>query len=204
MNRMMVLSTLLIVLMSCQQNTKKHYYKTGELKYETYNIGRKGNIFHVNEFYKNGVLKAEGNCKDITEGKNIPIDHWKEYYSDGVLKWEGDYNDAGQRIISKNGKWPDFVHLPAHLAIDGNPDSLKVGYSYKIRILMPSVHPSLYIVSYENFKKIPLNPENPDKYPYIITPQKPGKLYILLVFPNKDGYYIAGSPMLSFELNVEK
>ncbi len=199
MNKSIFLLIVLFVLISCQQQTKKYYYDTGELKYESYDIDKKNRIYHIKAYYKNGFLKEEGNMK----GKGRPDGHWKEFYSDGVLKWEGDYS-IGHVVIPKNESYPDFVHMPARLGIEGNPKALKIGQKYKIRLYMEKVHPSMYVVSYENFIEVPTNPNDPDKYPFIITPNKTGEFYVWIVFPNKDGIYLAGNPFLAFKMNVVK
>jgi hypothetical protein len=197
MKKKYVIIILITLLISCHSKTHKHYYKTGELWYETQDINKE--LYYIKAYYQNGNVKEEG----ANGVGNHPQGHWKEYYSDGVLKWEGDY-DQGQRIISKDGKWPDFTKIPSQISIEGSPEILKLGQSYKVRILMPQVHSSLYVVVDENKHKIPENKEDPEKYPYIITPNIIGKVHYFILFPNKDGYYIMENQMRIFELSVQK
>jgi len=191
---------LIGLLMSCQQNKKSFYYDSGELKYDLNLTNKEQQIYYCHAYYKNGNLKEEG----PTNRKGLHINHWKVYYSDGVLKWEGNFSSDGQLIISDNDKWPDFVHMPARLNINGNPKGLKKGQTYKIRLFMKSVHPTMYIVVDQNFKEIPTNSVDKDRYPYQITPNKIGNFYIMVVFPNKDGAYLVGNPSIVFNLKVVK
>jgi hypothetical protein len=198
-NKYVILLILIEILIACQPKTKKMYYKTGQLWVEQTLINKKQKIFYSRIYFPNGTLQREGY---VFEGGRSE-GHWKEYYSDGVLKWEGDY-DHGQLVISKDGKWPDFTKMPAQVSIEGSPDILKLGQSYKVRILMPQVHSSLYIVVDENKHKIPENKDDPEKYPYVITPNATGKIHYFILFPNKNGYFIMGNQMRIFELTVQK
>ena len=199
MKKYIFIAILLLVLISCQQQTKKYYYDSGELKYETYDIDKRNYIYHIKTYYKNGYLKEEGNNK----GKGTPDGHWKEYYSDGVIKWEGDYS-IGHIINPKNGSYPDFVNMSAKLNIKGHPKALKLGQTYKIRLYMKNVHPSKYVITNENFTEVRANPNDSDKYPYIITPIKTGNFYIWIIFPNNDGVFLVGNSSLVFKMNVIK
>jgi len=192
--------TLIGLLMSCHQNKKTFYYASGELKYELILTNKEKQIYYCHAYYINGKLKEEG----TTNSKGLHINHWKEYYSDGLLKWEGDFSSDGQLIISDNDKWPDFVHKPARLGINGNSRKLKLGKSYKIRLFMTSIHSKMYIVVDQNFKEIPTNSIDKDRYTYRITPNKIGSFYIMVVFPNKDGNFLVGNPSKVFNLNVVK
>jgi len=206
MKTKLFIGSIIVLLLACQQNTKKKYYKTGELMYETYDVDKKEGVFHVKEYYRNGVLKKTGDCKDVSNRKNLPIGQWKEYYSDGVLKWSGVYRDGvlQQSKISNNTIWPDIKHLSKDIDIEGKPDSLILGQSYKIRLLMPSIHPRMYVVVDRNFKELKKNPNDFDRYTYIITPNIIGNFYIMIVFQNKNGDFLVGNPTMVIELKVKR
>ena len=186
--------------MSCQKNKKTFYYDSGELKYELALTNKGQQIYYCHAYYKNGNLKEEGS----TNKKGLHINHWKVYYSDGVLKWEGNFSSDGQLIISDNDKWPDFVNKPARLSINGNPKVLKIGQTYKIRLFMERIHPTMYVVVDQNFKMIPINLVDKDRYPYQITPNKIGNFYFMVIFPNNDGAFLVGNPSIVFNLKVIK
>jgi len=200
MKKIILILTLIGLLMSCQQNKKTFYYDSGELKYDLVLTNNEQKIYYCHAYYKNGNLKEEGQ----TNRNGLHINHWKVYYSDGVLKWEGNFSSDGQLIISENDKWPDFVHKTAKLGIQGSPKTLKLGHTYKFRLYMVSIHPSMYIVVNQYFKEIKMSSNDHDNYPYSITTDKIGNFYIIVVFPNKDGVYLVGNPSLVFKLNVVK
>jgi hypothetical protein len=209
MNKMRKINFIILfacLLISCEHKTKKYFYDSGELWYETYDIDKTKGTYYAKAYYKNGNLKEEGaNKKNGTKkGKGLRVDHWKMYYSDGVLMWEGDYSD-GHLIISKDGKWPDFLHTRAQLCIEGdNLKRIRVGKTYRIRFYIRDVHPSLYVVSSEDCLKQETNPDERDRFPYIIKPKHAGELHINLIFPDEKGYFINKVPQLSFKLKVEE
>ncbi|MDR0874117.1 MAG: hypothetical protein LBN27_11735 [Prevotellaceae bacterium] len=193
-----LINILLLFLFACTNNkTEKFYYDSGKLWYETYLVDEQKQTYHCTVYYKNGVVESEGTVlEDGTQNGE-----WKEYFSDGVLKWIGRI-DTGHYVIRTKGM-PDFIHLPAKLEIEGNPKVLKIGETYKIRTIVEKVHPSIYRILVNVPNNIEKNKEDPDRFPSVITPQKIGKMYITLVFPNKDGYLIVGGEMnLSFVLEV--
>jgi len=191
-----IIVTLSIVCISCKNEIKKEYYSTGELKYE--NSILNDSTAYLRVFYKNGKIQKEGKLNL----KNQRIGHWKDYYSDGLLYWEGDYID-GHLFISKPGEWPDYKKMSTQLEIYGNPDTLIVGNSYKIRIFMTSVDPTAYLVTYADYSEVEVNRENPDEFPYIITPKKTGRFEVLMTFPNELGKYIRYKSTKAFILHVK-
>ena len=60
----------------------------------------------------------------------------------------------------------------------------------------------MYIVVDHNFKEIPTNLVDEDKYPYQITPTKIGNFNVKVVFQNKEGAYLIGNPCIVFNLKV--
>ncbi len=202
MKKILYVLIILIFIISCE-GKKKHYYPTGELCCVTYKI--RNNDLHVIEYFKNGKIKEEGDYKTVVigedKGKRFRIGHWREYYSDGVLKWEGIYNLNGY-LFDKDKGLPDFLHMPIKLSLTGDTGCLQVGHKYKLRILMPNVPSSVYKVLYENFKEVPPNPEDPDCYPYLIIPSKAGRMYVFVLFPDKNGYYHFEGHTLFFEYKV--
>ena len=109
MKKYILISFLIFILISCHQKKVKHYFDTGELKYEKYFASNDSSTFYVKEYYKNGILKQEGNIKKY----NLPDGHWKEYYSDGVLKYECDYIDGKGKLqnLNVNGSWPNLDYI---------------------------------------------------------------------------------------------
>ena len=194
--------SLLLLLFACNNNNKidKIYYNSGEWS-ETRLVDKERQIYYRTYYYKNGVIESEGTVlKDGTRDGE-----WKEYFSDGVLKWIG-LIKKDSLIISTTGKMPDFKRLPMKLEIEGNPKVLKIGKAYKIRTIVEGVHSSIYdvLVSYPEsreiinnedkkfFTHVPKNEEDPDRFPFVVTPKTAGKMYIMLVFPNEDGVLTFG------------
>ena len=200
MKKYILISFSIFILISCYQKKVKRYYDTGELKYEKYFSSKDTNTFYVKEFYKNGVLKQEGNIIK----HDLPDGHWKEYYSDGVLKYKCDYINGRAKLqnLSQNGSWPnlDYISKNSKLEITGNIDTLKIGQQYKIRLLMNTVNPDSYIILDKNLEILKPNLEDPDRYPFIYTPTELGKVNFLVVFSNKDGYFILGNPSIIIDI----
>jgi hypothetical protein len=200
MKKYIFISFLIFFLISCHQKKVKRYYDTGELKYEKYFSSKDSNTFYVKEFYKNGVLKQEGNIKKY----NLPVGHWKENYSDGVLKYECDYIDGKAQLqnLTQNGSWPnlEYISKNSKFEIVGNTDTLKIGHQYKLRLLMKNVCPEMYIILDKNLEILKQNQEDSDRYPFIYTPNELGKIYFLVVFSNKDGYFILGNPSIIIDI----
>jgi hypothetical protein len=192
----LLLSLLLFILTACQQKTVNRYYDTGELWYEKHYLYKDTNTILVKEYYKNGVLKEEGNIK---RGR-FPDGHWKEYYSDGVLKYEGDYSNG--RILLANysidGTWPNLEYIAKNMKCEvlENTGTLKVGQQLKLRFLMRSVHPIKYIVLDKNLEVLKPNPEDPDRYPFVYTPTETNEVYFWMIFINKNGSFTLRNPSL--------
>ena len=197
------LIVLLLLLLSACNNNKidKFYYDSGELCSETYWIDKEKKMYHYTDYYKNGVIESEGTA--LEDGR---IDgERKEYYSDGVLKWAGFAQEGHIVIAESKEKMSDFIQQPRQLQIEkrqGEP--LKVGTTYKISTIIEGVHPSIYNVLVNGPNDIRVNEEDPDRFPFVITPKEAGEIYIMLVFPNKDGYLIVGNEdsSLSFVCEV--
>ena len=204
---------LLLLLLACNNNKiNKIYYDSGEWS-ETRLVDKEKQIYYRTYYYKNGTIESEGTVlKDGTRDGE-----WKEYFSDGVLKWTG-LIKKDSLVISTSGEMPEFKRLPMRVEIEGNPKVLKAGEAYKIRTIVEGVHSSIYdvLVSYPEsseiingkdrkfFTHIPKNEEDPDRFPFVVTPKAAGKMYVMLVFPNEDGVITFGIDNLeaSFEYEV--
>jgi len=185
--------------MSCQKKTCR-YYDSGELKYEKVFYNKDTSTFYVREYYKNGILKQEGKIKKI----EIPDGHWKEYYSDGILKYECDYVDGCALLqnLNSDGSWPNLEYLSENskLEIVGNTDTLRIGEQYRLRLLMKSVNPEMYIIVDKNLEILKSNTIDPDRYPYLYTPKEAGRIYFLVIFSNKEGYFTLKNPSLIIDI----
>lgn len=187
----------LVALLSCQK-VEKGYYKSGALRYERMLLDKEKKLYHQKAYYPNGNIESDGNVYE----NHKPEGHWKEYYSDGVLRWEGEYKegliDTGSDTIPQYAKYENNIEVHA--------TRMKKGKTYEIRALTPKVHPLLYKLAYLNYDTLVANPNNPDLYPYLVTPTHSGKFPVMIVFPNKDGYYIKGDfdNVTIFEFDVEE
>ena len=65
---------------------------------------------------------------------------------------------------------------------------------------MKNVCPEMYIILDKNLEILKQNQEDPDRYPFIYTPNQSGKTYFLVVFSNKDGYFILGNPSIIIDI----
>jgi len=152
-------------------------------------IDKEKQIYHCTTYYKNGVVESEGTL--LEDGRKDGA--WKEYFSDGVLKWDGFISKGYIVIAESEEKMRDFIRLPMRLEIKKTQgELLKVGKAYKIRTIVKGVHPSLYNVLVNSPNKIEENEEDPDRYPLVVTPKEAGKMYIIFVFPDKDGRLVLG------------
>jgi hypothetical protein len=205
MKTQILLLILIAFLASCKSKTKKYYYDSGELYYETTDIDTSKHLYHEKGYFKNGVVKAEGVTEEVIKGKPLITGRWKEYFSDGVLRYEGDF-DRGHLVAAKPNKWPDYAKLPTHLDIEGNPKVLKVGKTYKMRLIMPSIHYSVCRFTNSDLQLMQKNPQDSDRYTYIYTPRVVGTDHLYLIFPTKDTHKFIFAKSLTklFVLEVEK
>jgi hypothetical protein len=201
---------LSVLFVSCKDNTIiKTYYDTGELRFIDSLMSEKDSISYIWEFYKDGVIKAEGKVNKNAHREGF----WKEYYSDGALKWQGEFINGD--IVIANDTLTDlrlqFVQRePIYLTIydveneieKSEKEKLTINKKYKLRAYVEGVNSPMIIVTDGDFNKLSVNEEDPEKYPYYFIPQKNGKFQILLLFPNKDGYVIAEPPYVSFDFEV--
>ena len=187
------------ILYSCQQNdTKKYYYKSGELWVEEKLVNKEKGIYYNKIYSKKGYLESEGYANNDA----VPNGYRKEYYSDGRLRWRGNFKNGDKDI--PDSVWKNLIGQRAGLEIEGHPKILKVGQRYKLRSYVEGVDTDTYVVAYSNYEKIGYNKEDPERYPFYIIPKKAGNMDILYLFPDDDGYIIKGKPHLSFHLKVEK
>lgn len=193
-----IICILIIFCIGCNHNTIK-YYDTGEI----YEITAKINdsISHATDYFKNGNVKSEGNFNYYT--KNY-TGIWKEYYSDGTLKWKS-YFENGNIVIDTKDLTPDFKRLKAAIQFENNISSqeLKCNKRYNFRILIPNIHPNLYLVSDKNFKSIPKNNlKDSTNFDYTIKPDRIGDYFVFVSFCDEKGNIIIGKNTIVFKLKV--
>lgn len=187
----------MIFLFSCKHNEiKKYYYDSGQLWVEEKLVDKKASIYYNKIYNKTGYLESEG----YTNKNGIPNGFRKEYFSDGRLRWKGYFKNGNKDV--PDSVWKNLIHQRAYIELEGHPRILKVGQTYKVRTYVEGLDTDIYVVTYCNYQKIEKNRENPDKYPFCITPKKPGTLDILYLYPNDDGYIIVGAPHLAFHFQV--
>ena len=120
--------------------------------------------------HKNGTISSAGKtCSGQKQGV------WEEWYSDGTLRWSGQYkNDTLQ------------MHTPMdtsalQVSFLGN-DSLQIGKQAPIRVRVGDIHPSklVLMMTKGTIKKS----EERDMYDYVIHPEQPGKLKLIVQWTN--------------------
>jgi MORN repeat variant len=204
LKKISILIIVTIVCFSCSQK-EKHYYDSGELWYEKTLINKDSCLFHIKAYYKNGKVKEEGNSIKLPKSKGIFHGHWRNYFSDGVLRFEGDF-DHGHLVALRPDKWPDYSKIPVGLQIEGNPKVLKVGKTYKMRLIMPSIYYTVCQFTNPHLQLMQKNPQDSDRYTYIYTPRAAGTNCLFLIFPLKDSlrYVFAKSLKKTLTIKVEK
>jgi len=83
----------------------KYFYETGELKSIYVQPDRKKYNCIEKEYYKNGILKMEGEHVVIYQDKeyrNIKTGHWKYYNEDGTLKTTERYHNGELKDTKKH------------------------------------------------------------------------------------------------------
>lgn len=189
---------ILVLFSDCKSPITKLYYEGGEL--EAIIERFENNLQYAKYYYKNGNLKAVGHF----DKDDFYVGEWSEYYADGVLKWKGKF-ERGKRIDLINGKWPDFKSTNGYLDIEGRPKILKLGESYKVRIILPDIHPDILLFTDKEYNEIQQNTDvnTFETYPYLIKPDSIGELILLLTLPNEKGEYIKHKYSAIFQLFVE-
>jgi len=183
---------VVVIFLFCYCNkgnpVKKYYYDTGELKAEVQLIKIDANgdsIFFNKDYNKQGYVVAEGHDKE-----GVCFGFWKFYYSDGKLEWRGEMKN-GHRYIPDSILFNNYKQ-PTDIEIEGHPKTLEVGQEYKLRTYVEGLPLDAYIVTNSNFDELERNDIDPEKYPLKFTPKRAGKLNILIVFPDSNGYVIYG------------
>ena len=156
-------------------------------------------ISYLKEYSEKGDLIQEG----ILLHDSILDGHWKVFYPDGQLWWEGEVKN---NVIQDSCKWNWLECIKDRLKrveIEGNPQELVVGNTYKFRLIMPEIHPQFYAVFGYNYQNIE-NSDEDDPYPYMFECAKNTGSFFTLMFMNKDGYFIIGNPEYPFFITPAK
>lgn len=186
-------------LCSCDRTNKnitREYYNSGELLRETEKIDSVSS--YCREYYKNGNLKKEGTR--YKDGYYNGL--YKEYFKDGVLKLRAKINHGS--LVIGGPEWPDFTKRHSEIDIEGQPTKLKVGKTYRMRTYVEGLDLDMYLVKYSMYKHVEKNKNDPELFPYQITPKKAGELQIMLHFPEKDGRYYDQAKLTVFHIPVEE
>jgi hypothetical protein len=188
----LLLTIIFLSFLSCKKDTvKKYFYNTGELWIEETLIDQKHEIYFDKIYNKKGFLEGKGNSDKNGLYQGI----WKFYYSDGKLRWRGKYKDSNRDM--PDSIWKNISNR-SFIDIEGHPRILKVGQKYKVRTYIEGIDTDTYIVTYNNYKRLEKNKEDPERFPYCITPNKAGIIDILYLYPNSDGDIIVEPHCLKF------
>jgi hypothetical protein len=184
-----------ILLISCGEKVKRHYYKSGELHAEEIFIS--DSTFYFKAYYKNGKIAQEG----IVKYDSISDGHWKLYYADGQLWWEGEMKNSVIQDSCK-WKWDECVaNRLKGIEIEGNPKELVVGETYRFRVIMPEMHPKFYLVVDSHYKNI----EAPDDiFPFVFECTLENDNLFRLMFMDKNGRFKIGSAEYVFYITPSK
>ncbi|WP_026475261.1 toxin-antitoxin system YwqK family antitoxin [Alkaliflexus imshenetskii] len=117
--------SMFILFLACRSSVKD-YDENGCLKTIKTSLG--DNIWEMEYYYPNGLLKAKGKYKDSTK-----IGVWKEWYSDGQEKWHGAYQD-GFRVVEVHQQEPVII-------LSGKNNALSAGQATGVKILVEGLHP---------------------------------------------------------------
>jgi antitoxin component YwqK of YwqJK toxin-antitoxin module len=206
LNKKNILSILfycsIITFYACNNNIEKRYYDTGELESEHIKIDE--HIKHIKEYYKNGILKSEGDA--LLSGHLTG--HWKEYYSDGVLKWEGNFKEGvrqpyyGWDSLSYLSNFDVSIEFDKPIA---QPFEINRKYKFRTKVkevnigeytvtLVDSCNDSLPYVAAENLEDPELYPFVFELTPCLINDFGNGRKYIIIRiwYPNDNGYIAYG------------
>lgn len=100
--------------------------------------------------------------------------------------------------------WPNCSNFLENIEIEGNPEKLNVGKTYNFRVIMPDIHPKLYIMVDDSYEPIRLREKNNEVFPYTFTPVNIGSFFIQFVFMNSEGEFLVGNPSFYVELKIEE
>lgn len=159
---------------------ERKYYASGKLMKTIERIS-KDSLYCI-KYYENGHKQIEG----LLGRDSSFFGFCKEYYKDGKLKWRGNIKNGYPLLFSR----PGFsIKKDIIVDIEGKPDTLIVGKSYGLRVYIEGVYPDAFLVKYSNRNEVNKNIKDPDLYPYIIKPQKIGKLEIIIQLMDDDGTF---------------
>lgn len=199
--RIILFALFFILMFSCKEKQQRTYYESGELFTEKYKLENSDELYVLKEFYKNGKIKQEG----ILKADSIPNGYWRIFYGDGKLRWEGSILNGviQHHNYSQNWKWTNRADFCKGIEVEGNPKKLFKGISYNFRVIMPQIHPKLYVIVDKNYNPIKLRDSNNEIFPYTFTATDIGSFYIFFVFMNEDGKFLVGNPTSYAELKIE-
>ncbi len=190
------------LLLSCKGKVDSTYYESGELFIEKYRLQNEKGDFLIKEYFKNGQIRQKG----ILKNDSVPNGKWTIFYADGKLRWDGYIIDGviQHDKFSHNWMWPNCSNFLENIEIEGNPEKLNVGKTYNFRVIMPDIHPKLYIMVDDSYEPIRLREKNNEVFPYTFTPVNIGSYFIQFVFMNSEGEFLVGNPSFYVELKIEE
>lgn len=191
-----------IVLSACSNRSIKiKYYKSGKVEcIDSSFVPNDTTNFYRKKYYKNGYLKSEYSVKNnaTIEGSS------KLYYNDGSLWWEGEFKNSviQHQNISKNWTWPNVGKYLKGFYIEGNPEYLLKNQTYQFRVIMPQIHPQLYIVVDKYFNKLD-NTLDSETYQYCLHTGNEDHVSVFIVFMDKDGVFTGRNPNIHYEFPLK-
>jgi hypothetical protein len=201
----LILSIITLLTTSCKHKEFKTYYNTGELGAIVKYIN--DSVFCFKSYYKNGNFEINGFYKKITDTTSVPFGHWTCYFADGMLYYDCEFSNDGFPLIPVNDSlWNNidsFTNpLEVHIEVE-EKSPLIAGQIINFRVIVPQVHPDLYVVLDSNYVDIPKNLNTQLAFPYTIKPEKSGRYVVQIIFKGKDGYFILGERNITFSIEVE-
>lgn len=199
MNKYLVIAGIIFISFSCKDKNKvtKYYYDNGNLKSEVFFVS--DSIGYLKKYSEKGNLIQEGTLlfDSIMDG------HYNYFYADGQIWWQGKIKN---NVIQDSCKWRWLECIKDKLKrveIEGNPQELVVGNTYKFRLIMPEIHPQFYAVFGYDYQNIE-NHDIDDPYPYMFKcTENTGNSFVLM-FMNRDGHFIIGNPEYHFFITPSK
>ena len=197
MNKCLAIVGIILISFSCKDKVTRYYYDNGNLEMEVFFVS--DSISYLKEYSEKGNLIQEGTLlhDSIADG------HWKVFYSDGQLWWEGEIKND---VIQDSCEWHWLECMKDRLKgieIEGNPQELVVGNTYKFRLVMPEIHPQFYTVLGYNYQNIE-NPDTDDPYPYMFKCAENTGNFFILLFMNRNGHFMKGNPQFHFFITPSK
>lgn len=121
-------------------------------------------------YHANGTSASAGRtCSGLKQGA------WNEWYSDGSLKWSGHYKNDSLQMHNPG----DTSALRISFLDTG---ALHVGRPARIRVMVGDIHPSkLFLMMTKGTIKLS---EQRDLYDYVILPERPGELKLMVQWNN--------------------